>query len=81
MISLRQSEVLSSLSVPWACKFYAKYIPFKSGNGDFGTAEIIVRDASGNILAQRLENIQETNGYVLINMPLTYNYPSVKAAN
>ena len=61
-------------------KFYAKYIPFKSGNGDFGTAEIIVRDASGNILAQRLENIQETNGYVLINMPLTYNYPSVKAA-
>ncbi len=65
---------------PMGMKFYAKYIPFKSGNGDFGTAEIIVRDASGNILAQRLENIQETNGYVLINMPLTYNYPSVKAA-
>lgn len=68
------------VSRPSALEFYAKYIPFKSGNGDFGTAEIIVKDADGNVIANNSVKLNEMTEYTLVTLPLEYAEDCKKAS-
>lgn len=67
-------------SRPVSLSFYAKYVPFKSGNGDFGVAEIKVKDASGAVIAEYRKEIMESSDYGLITLPLQYAASSAKAS-
>ena len=67
-------------SRPSALKFYYHYDPVTSGNGDFGTAEIIVYDSNGNTIASNKVELREQASYKEVTMPLTYNKGCEKAA-
>lgn len=60
-------------SRPSALRFYAKYIPYNSNTTDYGTAEIKIKDAAGNVIASNSIQINEMSTYTEITMPLTYS--------
>jgi len=65
-------------SRPMSLSFYCQYRP-KSG-ADFGTAEISVLDASGNVIGTGSLNITSRSAYELVTVPLTYSVTDKKAA-
>lgn len=68
-------------SRPAKLQFYAKYNAFKAGNGDYGFAEIKVKDVDGNIIAETQKNITEMSDYTLVTLDLTYKRGAKKAAS
>jgi hypothetical protein len=65
---------------PSALKFNYKYSVVKSGNGDYGVAEIKILDASGNVVASNSVKIAEQSSYASLTVPLTYAANSAKCA-
>ena len=67
-------------SRPSAISFYYHYDVVTSGNGDYGTVEVKVLDAAGNVIASASRNITEQASYTLMTLPLTYSEGAAKAA-
>lgn len=67
-------------SRPSALSFYYHYDVVSSGNGDYGTAEIKVFDAAGNVIAEASQQLTEQSSYKQYTLSLNYNDLSVKAA-
>lgn len=67
-------------SRPSSLSFYYRYETVTAGNGDYGTAEITVYDASGNVIASASRNLTEQGSYALVTMPLSYSAGVGKAA-
>lgn len=59
-------------SRPSALSFYYHYDVVKSGNGDYGTVEVIIYDNAGNVLAKNNMNLTEQSSYKQITLPLSY---------
>lgn len=69
---------ISHNSRPESMRFWYKYT-YKNST-DYGTAEIQIKDASGNIIARASESLSATDTYTQVEMPLTYSMRA-KAAN
>lgn len=67
-------------SRPSSLTFYYHYDVVKSGNGDYGTVEVIVYDAAGTAIASASSNLAEQASYTKVSLPLSYNRGSHKAA-
>lgn len=67
-------------SRPSAVSFYYHYDVVTSGNGDYGTVEVKVLDAAGNVIASASSNITEQASYTAMTLPLTYADGAAKAA-
>ncbi len=67
-------------SRPSAVSFYYHYDVVTSGNGDYGTVEVKVLDAAGNVIASSSSNITEQASYTAMTLPLTYADGAAKAA-
>lgn len=65
---------------PSALSFYYQYIVVNTGNGDYGTVEIKVYDAQGNVISSAQKNLTEQNSYTLVTLPLNYMPGVGKAA-
>ena len=68
-------------SRPNKLTFNAKYITHQAGNGDYGFAEIKVKDADGNVIAEAHKNINEMAEYTNVELKLTYPRGAKKAAS
>ena len=68
-------------SRPVSMSFYAKYYTVKSGNGDFGVAEIKIKDSEGDVIAQKRVEIGETSDYTPFTLAIDYPANSRKAAS
>lgn len=71
---------ISFASRPSAMTFYYRYDVVSSGNGDYGMAEIKVFDASGNVIAEASQQLNEQSSYSQCTLPLTYADVTKKAA-
>ena len=69
---------ISFASRPSALGFWYRYEPKNSA--DKGFAEIWVKDAAGNIVAQGTMNLDATKTYTFKQIPLTYTAASAKGA-
>ncbi len=67
-------------SRPAALSFWYHYDVVTTGNGDYGTAEIIVYDADGNIIASGSKHLTERSAYTQETINLTYEKGAPKAA-
>lgn len=67
-------------SRPSALSFFYQYATVSAGNGDHGTAEVKVYDASGAIIASGSIDLTEQSGYKEVTIPLTYAAGAAKAA-
>ncbi len=65
-------------SRPLSLSFYCQYRPKSSA--DFGTAEISVLDASGNVIGTGSLNITSRSAYELVTVPVTYSVTNESAA-
>jgi len=71
---------ISFTSRPSAMSFYYHYDVVSAGNGDYGTAEIKVLDASDNVIAQASCLLNEQSSYQQCVLNLNYEDITVKAA-
>lgn len=66
-------------SRPSGLSFWYRYETVSAGNGDYGTAEIAVYDATGNVIARATRNLTEQAAYAQVTLPLEYTV-TAKAA-
>ncbi|MDE7125607.1 MAG: PCMD domain-containing protein, partial [Muribaculaceae bacterium] len=57
-------------SRPSEFSFWYKYV--HKNSSDFGTAEIVIKDASGNIIATNSVELRAVNSYTQVKLPLDY---------
>lgn len=67
-------------SRPSEFSFYYHYDVVKSGNGDFGTADVKVFDASGNVIGSASTELTEKASYDKKVLPIDYTNPTAKAS-
>ncbi len=67
-------------SRPKSVSFYYHYDVVSGGNGDFGTADVKVSDAAGNVIAEGSVTLPEQGAYAPITIPLNYT-GNAKAAS
>lgn len=68
----------SFASRPSALKFWYKYSPRNSA--DYGYAEVLIKDADGNVIAEGKSNLNATGNYTQHTFALDYAAGSAKAA-
>lgn len=67
-------------SRPAGLSFWYHYDVVSSGNGDYGTVEIKVFDAAGEVIAEAAKQLTEQSGYTQCTLPLTYSDITKKAS-
>lgn len=67
-------------SRPSAVEFYYHYDVVKAGNGDYASAEVVVKDANDKTISSKKITLSAQSAYTKVNIPLEYNYGAPKAA-